>query len=430
MSPLAISLRHRLDEPLVLTLDSYDEGLDFARSASGGGVAARSHLLTPLRVERIDSEASLAAIESEWLALEQRSNNTLPFRTFAWVACWWRHMREDRLAVKDSLAMRCVRAPDGRLVGVAPLILTQRPSVGPLRARCLHFIGSDPNMTEVRGALCEPGLEAACFAAIYGDLLGSKREFDWLHWSGIDEGGGARESLGDANLRWSSDVVCSVLALPATWEELRSSKPRNLKESIRKCYNSLKRDGLDFSVEVVKAKTETGPAVADFFRLHSARADLADTVAHKDVFGSQASRSFLVDVCERFAERGALRIFRLWIGGSLVATRIGFVLGGSLYLYYSGYDPAYGKYSVMTTTVTEAIKWAIDEGLRSVNLSTGNDVSKQRWRPQEIVFADALFFSRHAFGRVKYETLGAARRALQQPTLGSYALRLLARRGP
>ena len=36
-------------------------------------------------------------------------------------------------------------------------------------------------------------------------------------------------------------------------------------------------------------------------------------------------------------------------------------------------------YSVMTTTVAETLKWAIEHGFRSVNLSPGTDVSKTRW---------------------------------------------------
>jgi hypothetical protein len=42
-----------------------------------------------------------------------------------------------------------------------------------------------------------------------------------------------------------------------------------------------------------------------------------------------------------------------------MATRIGFVLGKTLYLYYSGYDVKMRKYSIMTTTVCETIKYAI-----------------------------------------------------------------------
>jgi hypothetical protein len=73
-----------------------------------------------------------------------------------------------------------------------------------------------------------------------------------------------------------------------------------------------------------------------------------------------------------------------------VAARIGFVIGDSLYLYYSGFDPAWGKYSVMTTTVAEAIKYAIDQGLATVNLSPGTDVSKTRWGARVVPVQGAM----------------------------------------
>jgi hypothetical protein len=38
----------------------------------------------------------------------------------------------------------------------------------------------------------------------------------------------------------------------------------------------------------------------------------------------------------------------------------------------------------MTTTVAEAIKYAIAHGLKTVNLSPAKDVSKTRWGPRQV----------------------------------------------
>jgi CelD/BcsL family acetyltransferase involved in cellulose biosynthesis len=84
-----------------------------------------------------------------------------------------------------------------------------------------------------------------------------------------------------------------------------------------------------------------------------------------------------------------VRVFELHVAGRVVATRIGFVIGRALYLYYSGYDPDWSRYSVMTTTVVETIKYAIANGITQVNLSPGNDVSKTRWAPREILYPQA-----------------------------------------
>jgi CelD/BcsL family acetyltransferase involved in cellulose biosynthesis len=88
-----------------------------------------------------------------------------------------------------------------------------------------------------------------------------------------------------------------------------------------------------------------------------------------------------------------LRVFELKVADRVVASRLGFLLGDELYLYFSGFDPAMARYSVMTTTVAETIKWAIAQGVRFVNLSPGTDVSKTRWSPTTYVTCNGVLVS-------------------------------------
>ena len=379
-----------------------------------------------LTVERIESEPALRALEQAWVELEARSGNTLPFRTYAWVSTWWKHMRADRPTVRDSLAFRAVRSSDQRLVAVAPFIRTERPAIGPLRVSCLQFIGADPNVTEIRGVLCEPSLASACYEVIHRDVAGTA---DWIRWTGIEAE--AAQALDSAKGRRGEGLSCFVLDLPDTWPEFVSTRPRNIKESLRKCRNSLKRDGLAASLEVVSVEADVPSALRDFFRLHARRAELPGTVEHKNVFAYPICRAFLEEACKRFAAAGALRIFRLRLGDLTVATRIGFALGGSLYLYYSGFEPAFAKYGVMTTTLADAIRYALREGMRSVNLSSGSDISKSRWRPREIPYGETLIVSPRGLSRAKYSATRAAQRAVtrfQDAPMLQQAWRLLGRR--
>jgi CelD/BcsL family acetyltransferase involved in cellulose biosynthesis len=97
----------------------------------------------------------------------------------------------------------------------------------------------------------------------------------------------------------------------------------------------------------------------------------------------------VLQALDRFA-RDAVRVFQLKIGPEIVASRVGFVVGDSVHLYYSGFDPAWARYSVMTTTVAEAFKYAIAHGLTTVNLSLTGEQSKLRWRPRLVEFHSAL----------------------------------------
>jgi len=347
-----------------------------------------------MRVQQIGTLEELAPFAPHWDRLVERSGYKLPFSTFAWCNSWWHHLARNRASVRDRLSIRAVWDDRGELAAVAPFILTQRPASGPLRVRWLHFLGPDPGITEVPGMVCLPEMERQASSALLGDLQENVGNWDWIRWSGLKPDSVATEVIGEhPRLQWSCDVPAYLLTLPSSWEEFRGRLPRNIKESLRKCYNSLQRDGHAFEFVVTERPDEMTTALGHFFRLHSARASVAGTVRHADIFDSNVRRDFLIEVSESLAQRRAVRIFAVKIAGRFVAMRIGFIVDDTMYLYYSGFDPAWSKYSVMTTVVAESIKWAIASGLRTINLSTGNDISKTRWRPTEISYREAIQIS-------------------------------------
>ncbi len=347
--------------------------------------------LTALTIEAIESAAAFAGLETEWRALEARSQVSLPFQTWTWSDAWWRHFAENRLAVRDRLRVFAARTRDGELVGVAPMMLSQRPGIGPIGLRTLGGLGADPNITELRVPLTDPAHEGQFYSALLEHLRERADEWEWTSWSGLRAGGEAERLVAESpEVSFVREIPNYLLELPRTWEELKASRSRNIKESLRKCYNSLKRDHHDFALEVATTPTAVQAGLERFLELHTTRARLAETVHHADVFASVKARAFLLEVGARFAETGQMYVFQLRVSGEVVAVRLGFGLGETLYLYYSGYDPEWGKYSVMTTTVAEALRFAVERRFRWVNLSTGNDVSKTRWGPREVIYREAV----------------------------------------
>lgn len=350
------------------------------------------HQHTALRCDRIQSFDVLGGIADEWRQLAAASGT--PFASFEWARAWWTHYQENTVAIEDRLDLHVFRSPAGELVAVAPLILTRRLQITPFELRQLHFLGADPNITELRGLVARPEWRVRAYQALLETTLARSTEWDWFMCNGLPAGVTALDlPLHGARFEWSRDLPLYELPLPATWAELQEGFSRNLRESLRKCYNSLKRDGRTFELLVCSNPAHVPEALQHFCALHSARAGVDGTVRHADLFCDAPARPFLIDVCERFARRGDLRVFLLRVDGAIVAARIGFCVGDTLYLYYSGYDPAYGRYSVMTTLVAEAIKYAIESGFRRVNLSSGRDVSKTRWRPDEVLYREALIVS-------------------------------------
>jgi hypothetical protein len=155
-----------------------------------------SRTATRLRVDQITSVSALVSLLPEWRALEERAENTLPFRTAEWTLAWWQHLRRHHSAMRDSLRVYVMRTEHGELAGVAPLMLTESPAVGPLRSRCLQFMGADPNLTELRGPLFAPAHRQAGFRALHGAVNESANDWDWMLWNGVPEETARSRDLG------------------------------------------------------------------------------------------------------------------------------------------------------------------------------------------------------------------------------------------
>jgi CelD/BcsL family acetyltransferase involved in cellulose biosynthesis len=352
--------------------------------------------------------AQLVSLRSEWLSLETDAGAELPFQTWEWAIAWWTHLAEHSRGVWDHLRVCVLRDEAERVVAIAPLVLTERPAYGPLRVRFLQLMGADPNITEIRTVLCRPGLEQQCWETLRAYFKEHSAEWDWLAWERSTRPPGVHEL--QSNGACSADIRSAfILNLSSDWPTMKGQLGRNIKESLRKCYNSLRRDGLSASLEMVQEPDAIEAALADFFRLHAQRAMLKGAPRHADVFASEEARAFLIDVCQRLATRGIARVFRLRVNGEVVAVRIGFEMQGCLYLYYSGWDAAFGRYSVMTTLLAEIIQHAISRGLVRVNLSTGNDVSKTRWRPTEVAYARQVEVSPRLTSAIRFHGYQAAR---------------------
>jgi CelD/BcsL family acetyltransferase involved in cellulose biosynthesis len=347
-------------------------------------VPTSSSVPTSVTVSQVTDLQGLAGLAADYAQLRAVVGNRLPFALHDWHLTWCRHFLNYHRHIEDELHFCVLHEAAGRCVAILPFIQSRR-RFGPLRVTSLNMLGADPAITEIPTPLVAAGYGALAVRAAR-DLFSRLGEWDWIHWSGLGEE--LREALaGERRLSFTEPLSDFVLDLPPTWEEFRSLLKRNVHESLRHCYNSLRRAGHRFELQVIADPAGIEAGLNRFLELHRLRAELRNTVVHPDRFATQVSREFLHEVCQRLAGQGVTRLFALRIGGEIVAMRIGFVVDNSLYLYYSGYDPRWAHYSVMTTTMAEAIKYAIGAGLTSVSLSPSRDLAKTRWGPRQVDYA-------------------------------------------
>jgi CelD/BcsL family acetyltransferase involved in cellulose biosynthesis len=329
----------------------------------------------------------MAALRPDYERLGEATGNRLPFALHDWHLTWCRHFLNCDPRISEELLIHVLRNAEGTCVAILPFILNHR-RLGPLKVSSLNLLGADPAITELRAPMVERGYEHLTARAVH-DALDKVPQWDWIHWAQVGPELACALSASGEALHWQPPVSDLVIDLAPTWEEFRKQLKRNIRESLRHGYNSLKRDGIAFEFEVIERPVEVRRGLDRYLELHRMRTDFASTARHKNRFASKISCDFLYEVCDRLAARRIVRLFALKIRGEYVAMRLAFAVADSLYLYYSGFDPHWWRYGVMTTTVSEAIKYAISNGFRTVNLSPTLDLAKSRWGPRQIDYASA-----------------------------------------
>jgi len=369
-------------------------------------IIAGNGQLSKVTVETVTAVEGIAALRPCYERLQRVTGNTSPFALHEWHLAWCRHFLNCNPRIHDEPLFYVLRNSAGNCVAIVPFIISRR-RVGPLKIASVNLLGADPAITELRAPMVDPDYEYLTAGAVQHHLA-TVGDWDWVHWTGISKGFGEALAAG-GNLHWQPALSDYVLDLAPTWEEFRRRLKRNIRESLRHCYNSLKRDNHRLELKVVEDPAEVSRSLDRFLELHVMRANFKSPVRHPNRFASHVCRNFLYEVCELLAERGAVRLFQLNVDSQAVAMRIGFVVGGSLYLYYSGFDPAWSRYSVMTTTMAETIKYAIAQGIKTVNLSPTKDISKTRWGPRQIDYQSAYEQNRRLRSRLARRAYMTAR---------------------
>jgi CelD/BcsL family acetyltransferase involved in cellulose biosynthesis len=341
-----------------------------------------------LTVHRLSGPEDFVALREEWDALDQSLSPRTPFTGHSWHALWWKHFHKRSLLVEDEFLGCTVRDAAHQLIAVAPMMRTHRPSFGKLKIREIQFFGADPNMTELRGPTCKPQHQLAVIQALREYFSICDTKWNWIRWQGIRRD--ASEPIAglddDVRFRWTRTVPDYILALPADWSTFERALTSRVRKKLRSCYRLLEKDAHVIDFRVISNSSDMGTAVDTFYALHKARTQ----VRYFDVFSDPRAQAFFGEYALASADRGEIKIFQLAFNDVVVATRLGFSFDNEVYLYHAGNDPKWDKYSIMTTLLAEIIKWAINRGATSLNLSTGHDRSKTRWKPSEIAYCDGI----------------------------------------
>lgn len=377
--------------------------------------------LQHIDVRVVDGFTGLSADDRRaWNTLFEKLPDATPFQSLCWNEIWWSIFgQSSHLTVKRAIIL--VLSLNDEIIAFFPMFRATLSALGVPLLRHIKPMGNDPNLTELKTGIVSEGHEKEAYATLIDYFRRVDRQWEFATLPAIPAET-ASAGMAQAFEHPTLPVIEGfIIPLTANWDAFRGGLKRNVKEAIRKCQNSLKRDG----VEPVFACLSDAAAIRDmlpeFYRLHGMRAKEQNGVHHPDYFRLQEARQ-LIDLLASDPVKSGIRLFILKDGARVIAARLAFETPGGTYLYYSGYDLEYGKYSIMTRLVVEVLKRSIDRGQHYVHLSFGRDGSKTRWSPREVAYKLYLITHDSPGGRLLaalYTAFSKAgrKRAAQQPPL-------------
>jgi CelD/BcsL family acetyltransferase involved in cellulose biosynthesis len=321
-----------------------------------------------MQVVEVTDLAALSGLATPWRALLAQAVDPTPFQSFEWQATWWRHHGSGRLWVLAAY-------DNGVMVGLMPLHITRYRGT-PLRQ--VRFLGAP--LSDFQEILAAPGFETAARDAFVTHLRDQAHRWDFCDFA--DQRMGTSLTSGEMpnGLRrlLVHHRVCPYIPLGDSWDGLLKRLSKNTRSNLGRRRRQIQKQ---FRAEYDVATAETlAPAMEELFRLHNARWRRRGVAG---AFAGARKQAFHHEVAQQFVERGWLRLHRLRLDGETRAAFYCFQLGARVYYYLSGFDVAFGKYSIGNVLMAQAIERAIGDGAREFDFLRGDETYKLAWGGEE-----------------------------------------------
>jgi len=315
-------------------------------------------------VEEVTTAAALDALHPEWAGLWARCLAATPFQSPDWLVPFWRHLGQGELCV---LTLRHT----GRLVGLAPLFISNVPPSGEQR---VLFIGTP--ITDYSDVLIDPMFEEQGTAAILSYLVSQSGRWDCLDFQQLRPDSPLLKIEATPGLKGLVTVqeVCPALQLPDDVRKLTNSVPLRMLDNLQYYRRRLASRG---PLDIEKVRLDNFSELFDrFLELQGAR---WQSRGQAGVLSDPRLQEFHRESAQHFLISGSLRLYGLRSNGRLVATLYGFVHGRQAYHYLTGFDPEMHSFSPATVMLGYAIEEAIAEGCLTFDFLRGREPYKFMW---------------------------------------------------
>jgi CelD/BcsL family acetyltransferase involved in cellulose biosynthesis len=325
-----------------------------------------------ITVEAITEERHFLALEPAWRNLLSASEVDNVFCTFEWLSSWWQSFgRAKRLLVVTARR-------NGRLVGLAPFVVTQREGF-----RQAALMGG--HVTDYKDFIIDASEDRSTLLERMLKRVFMDTSVDVLQVSGLREDSPNFGPLQAVLPRLHAHRATCFASHHApyiktfgTWDEYWTGLGRKFRNNTRRQREKLEAayDRVEFTSPVSAA--EASAYLETFFRLKTEhwRAKRAHAVIE-----DPAVQRFYHAAMQRARSAGWLKIMALQVCGEVAAVDVGMEYGGKYYSCQHTFNDRFEAYSVGRLLDMHIFQDAFARKQREVDLLLGTEPYKLNYHP-------------------------------------------------
>ena len=341
----------------------------------------------------IDDFEGLQRLRGEWDELLAADAHQNPFLSFTWTRSWLRSFA----ASYDRFLVLRVEEP-GQFRGIVPLII-RRTWSGGIPVRSLEFPGGDDSV--FKGPVAEGDTDKLIERVMRG-LTTEVRGWDTLAFDSLPDDSpwvtGFSHAFQQRSLHSDRHPThqSPYLRLPGTYDDLRKSLKKSLRQNLTRKLNMAEREGVVF-------ERVSGAAVrAEHFR-EAKEVERRSWKGRRGIgiFVDEPHLSLHVGLLEDSPPFDVDLLF-LRIGGQAIAFQYGFLLSNRYYAYNTSYDEAFQRLSPGMLAINSLLLELIPGGVDVFDFLVGEDSYKRDWTSDARGLEGFTVFQNSLAGQLAY----------------------------
>lgn len=146
----------------------------------------------------------------------------------------------------------------------------------------------------------------------------------------------------DKYLRTLDYIQTGRITVSGSFDDYWAARGKNLRHNLKRQSNRMVTDGVSGQLEILTGARDMATALAEYGRMETAGWKAVGGTA---IAADNAQGRFYRDMLERFAARGAARVYAYRLAGKIAAVDLCILQGGTLIILKTTYDETMSGYS-------------------------------------------------------------------------------------